>query len=513
VIRSIHLSLPAALAIVFALSSCAYPPRPGRDDAGRENAFWGMRHRDGANRSWIETDGPAELEPAWSLAPDTPIGTYVAVWRDRVYTHSYNADDKPVGPNAGCRLWALDPASGRVLWCRRAVGAVLTSLAVDRHGNVYVSDSERLMAFAPDGSPLWQVDVEAPTSSVMLYPHDRLLVVDYRGHVNLYRARDGARDAEPFRLPAAPYPTGELARRVSPGLVSTGVAATFVPEMIAQFFGYGYVVKDVPAIDDRGDIYVAANDETGAAGKLWALALDRDAAPARWQVRCAAAIGPGSDTSPSLSHDEATAYVADGDGRLFAVSTSDCGLRWSLDIGGKSATSPAVAPDGTIYMLANRKLIAVRDRGNEAQLSWTADAASIAAEFGLPGGVFDSVALIAGRYLYVTASLGHPQRGFHLPVRHCIVVLDRKTGVVISTSELGEESDSTISMDARGWLFVPTKALARGHGLTLRAEDRLDAAASAVAIAAPSTGVYAFRPRATAETVRESLADEAQTRR
>jgi len=52
---------------------------------------------------------------------------------------------------------------------------------------------------------------------------------------------------------------------------------------------------------------------------------------------------------PALSPDGATAYMGSTDGKLYAINTADGSLKWSYSTG-LFASSPAIAPDGTIYV-------------------------------------------------------------------------------------------------------------------------------------------------------------------
>ncbi len=66
-------------------------------------------------------------------------------------------------------------------------------------------------------------------------------------------------------------------------------------------------------------------------------------------------------------------YVADAGGGLRALDVGPTGQHrtaWTLDLGGTSYSSPAVAPDGTVYVAHDRELVAVRDDGGAARIAW-----------------------------------------------------------------------------------------------------------------------------------------------
>lgn len=67
-------------------------------------------------------------------------------------------------------------------------------------------------------------------------------------------------------------------------------------------------------------------------------------------------------------------YVADNAGTLLALDVPAAGpphRAWRLKIGSGGFSSPAVAPDGTVYVAADTTVMAVRDRGDRADVRWT----------------------------------------------------------------------------------------------------------------------------------------------
>jgi outer membrane protein assembly factor BamB len=455
-------------------------------------ADWPVRHRDVRNSDHGEGMAPDRLEPAWFHGPDLPIGTFVAIDGDLLFTHSYNADDKPGGAHRGCHLWALDAKTGAVRWCRREVRAALTSLALDGKGGVFIADTRALFRFDRAGRVVWRRSIPSETSALSWTADGGLLVADYAGHVAIYDPSSGRRRTRAFRLPAAPYPRGPFTAADAPGQLEAGVGADYLPRLLDNFFGYGVVIKDVPAVvPQTGRIFIAANNVDGSKGLLYGLDIDRRG---RIRIACSPEIGANSDTSPAISPDGRSLYTAAA-GELFAVDTGSCAVRWRVRREGVAASSPLALPDGRIVLMAGGSVSAYRDLGDAAALLWQTEGDATAAREGFDKGVFDSVAIgAASRRIYVTASFGPRRSGITFPRAHRLVVLDAADGRVISTAPLGAESDSTPSISRDGWIYVPTKSLAHAHWISEQRLGRLPETFRGLPLPTPRNGVYAFRP-------------------
>lgn len=453
---------------------------------------WPVRHGDPSNSDHVGGTAPDHLEPAWFHGPDVPIGTFVAIDGDLLFTHSYNADNKPAGAYRGCHLWALEAKTGDVRWCSSEVGAALTSLAVDGKGGIFIADTEELFRFDRTGKIVWRRNIPSETSALTWSIDGGLLVADYAGNVRIYDPATGRLRTKPFNLPAAPYPRGPITPTDAPGQLEAGVGADYLPRLIDNFFGYGIVIKDVPAVvPESGRIFIAANSRDGKIGLLYGLDLDRRG---RFRIACETEIGANSDTSPAISADGASLYTAAA-GELFAIDTRSCRIRWRVKRDGVAAASPLVFPDGRVVLMAGGNVSAFRDRGTSGELLWQRTGDDIAKTDGFEHGVFDSVAVgAASRRIYVTATYGPRVAGIPFPKAHRLIALDAKDGRLVSSAPLGAESDSTPSISRDGWVYVPTKSLAHAHWISERKLGRLPEPFRHLPLPNPSNGVYAFRP-------------------
>lgn len=68
------------------------------------------------------------------------------------------------------------------------------------------------------------------------------------------------------------------------------------------------------------------------------------------------------------------AYVADMGGSLVALDVGRDGAHrraWQRELGGTSYSSPAVGPEGNVYVASDRTVTAVRDQGARSSVAWT----------------------------------------------------------------------------------------------------------------------------------------------
>jgi outer membrane protein assembly factor BamB len=76
--------------------------------------------------------------------------------------------------------------------------------------------------------------------------------------------------------------------------------------------------------------------------------------------------------SPAVNQAETILYAQDMGGTLWAWNIANDRLtkRWSVDLGGGSYSSPALAPDGTIRTSSGNDLVSIKDDGKRATVQW-----------------------------------------------------------------------------------------------------------------------------------------------
>ena len=110
---------------------------------------------------------------------------------------------------------------------------------------------------------------------------------------------------------------------------------------MATPFATGGPILSSPSIGADGTIYVGSDD-----GKVYAVKPD---GTAKWAIPFA--TGGGVRTAPAIGSD-GTIYVGSRDSKIFAIN-ADGGEQWVWDAAGEVNSSPAIGPDGTVYVGSN----------------------------------------------------------------------------------------------------------------------------------------------------------------
>ena len=207
------------------------------------------------------------------------------------------------------------------------VGAGFTTPAIGADRTIYVSASNgsHLVALSPNGTKEWSFSAAGTVTSSSVIGADGTI---YFGDTQANNSGE---------LPSELYavnPNGSQKWR----------------------FRTGFGVRSSPAIDADGTIYVGSDDS-----KLYALNPD---GTKKWsfltggQVESSAAIGG-----------DGTIYFGSNDGNLYALNPEGTEI-WNFPIGpsgGEETCTPAIGPDGTIYMIGTA-LFAVNPNGSD---KWT----------------------------------------------------------------------------------------------------------------------------------------------
>ena len=228
--------------------------------------------------------------------------------------------------SADKNLYAVNP-NGTVKWTRSLGGNVQSSPAVGPDGAIYVGSGDKnLYAVNPDGSVRWAFPTNGRVFSSPAVSADGGTVYVGSDDKNLYAVT-----------------------------VATGASAWAAP------FAATDRIPSCPAIAPDGTIYVGSWDKN-----LYAVNPDGSR---KWSLAAAGRI----NTCPAIATG-GTVYIASfGAGSapatLYAVNPTTGLANWSFPLGGLYVySSPAVAPDGTIYIGAESdggKLLAVKPDGTK----------------------------------------------------------------------------------------------------------------------------------------------------
>ena len=116
-------------------------------------------------------------------------------------------------------------------------------------------------------------------------------------------------------------------------------------------FSTGGYVESSPAVGPDGTIYIGVRYDKNGAYQGRVIAINPGGST-KWQTD--PPLTDWVNSSPALSADGSTVYVGCWNGKLYAFEAGTGTKRWELDTHGFiSNSSPAVGPDGTIYVGAS----------------------------------------------------------------------------------------------------------------------------------------------------------------
>lgn len=434
---------------------------------------WQTRHGDPCNTDYLPVDGPAQPRVSWRALPGVPAATFAAVDRHGcIYLSTLNGPD-------GANLHSLDP-DGDLRWSARARPS-LTSLGITPEGDSFLADGEALHKRSRDGELAWSRPLKREVSAVMFMPDGAVLAPTIDGHMELYDPKDGTRLAA-ARLPVTDMLEGvghddmpmTSARRRAflAGFKAINISRDYAQRAAQRFLGIGVAAKNVPAICPDGRVLtVVATTPGGAAGSSSTM-LGLDLRGEQFDVAFATEVGPGCDTSPTLSAHGARAYCVDRSGTLFALETRNGQVCWQLALGRASSASPNAAPGGLIYVSIKTEILCVRDRGDRGEIEWRSDLTTEAERRGSTAVLVNSVLVLSARRLYGVCAYGAPGPHGFAPKQHALLVFDRHSGQLEHHSALTHESLCTPSITGSGTLLVPAKPFY--SGVYVGAGERLD---------------------------------------
>ncbi len=338
----------------------------------------------------------------------------------------YVATGKGPGTSA---LTALN-ATGHIVWQSAPYqqpndldsGAILSAPAIDEAGDLYLTDSNQFWAFHGDGRIKWvqqQPRDAKPALSSQFIGHS-VVVVTGNGLVIARKRSDGSLSAPVLPLPnlapiSAPREdAGRLlpfAQRIDPALSAT---------VAGILFGGSWPVSNTPAVHPAlPRLYIQAttaksNKPQGSA--LFALDLDEQAG--FWHIAQQLQMAGSSATSPALSPDGTTVYLAEDNSNLVAVDAMSLERRFSVPLGNNILASPTVGADGTIYVNA-AAVVALDPQGT---ILWKQDFATLAKANQRQGARANSVITASADRLYVVANSGTKPFLVSLDPRHGAIV-------------------------------------------------------------------------------------------
>jgi hypothetical protein len=356
----------------------------------------------------IPLDAPTGLELLWHSAPNY---SYFNPCSSGPEGHVYCASYKdPTNPEGECNLIALDYQTGELLWddgdsnggvCLLDSFAFPTTPLVDRDGNVYAADSQRIVSYTADGQVRWMQNYPAlltagsPTGKpntpfgMNVLPTGELITGTLGDAFILVMDR-GTGDllAEPFDLPASKLAGGgEGLQRPEWALEKFGGPVGAQAVWDSSFADTDNENDNDISVDGHtGTIFVTSAAEAPndlceepddpatpcGDGKLWALEYD-SSQPFASRISVVFTVrfpGPGgSATTPTVSTDGRYVVVGNNDMQALAVDLPACLAQFAgtpgtpandynectdtatFDLPTNLFASPALTPDNKLLTL------------------------------------------------------------------------------------------------------------------------------------------------------------------
>jgi outer membrane protein assembly factor BamB len=313
---------------------------------------WAAQYGDAANSSYTSVAGAEALRLEWSRSVKGDLGAAVALGSGQYLAVNGQTP-------AGCSLmvWEADN-NARQRWCTRLwQGGGFSSPLWDGFDNLYMGQPGAMLSFPPTQWIRWrQPVIGMPTTARILAP-DHLLVVTHLGQVLLFDAHRGTVIGTPLDLVEGVDPTDSQR-----GLADCRLGRPRCP------------VASAPAFAANTNMVVVPVWQPGApASVLVGLKYNPDRNPKLSVAWTSDAVKAGTTASPVASADGSTIYVNGRDNKLWAIDARDGKPKWSTPLKFLPQTPPSVAPNDDVIAGAgpDTQLIAIKDRGDHADVIWT----------------------------------------------------------------------------------------------------------------------------------------------
>lgn len=400
-----------SLATVAALTAAACGGGGEAIDAFAPDG-WPVVHGDSRNSSSTEHVGLSDVRFAWSRPLGATTSSPVSIAASgQMFVSTFG--------EAGCNLFSFEIESGRKRWCNRVGPSVGTETPlVDSVANVYVGDDGGFSSFNEHGQLRWRTPTNGVPRSAQFLGDGSVLAVTQFGQINVLDTQTGKSVVPIHDLIDPPDFLAEPGADFLPPATGLDACASGSAEC---------AVAATPAVDlDSSNIYLVLWRSGAVAPQLISLHYDAEATPSITERWSSELLPAGVSSSPVLSEDGSTIYLADVDGRVSAFDASNGSQRWTFGAGFGASNTPSVAGDGSIVPSGGEGSVrSIRDDGTSASVSWSRDDLQ---QLGTPVSTAD------GRIVTVVG------RGDDV----VLVALDSASGETVSEQVLDGASGSTV---------------------------------------------------------------------
>lgn len=333
--------------VLAAVAACSGSPQPP------EGAGWVSAGAGGHNSSVIAREAIAEPESAWwrTFGEPTP-GSAVIASTGQLFV----AVEAPY-----CNLYGLDIDTGRKRFCAN-LGPWVTQPTTDSVANVYTGFAGEARSMNEHGQVRWFTPVYGTPRPAVDLKDGNVLVVTHLGQINLLDTTTGLQQMPIHDL--LPQPS------FRDGPVEFGNPAAGMPDCADG--GAACPVAAAPAFDaDSGTLYLVLWRTGAIAPQLVSLQYTGGEKPTLTERWSSDLLPAAVSSSPVLSADADTVYVADIDGNLLAFDSESGARRWAVpDVGG---TEPPVVTSENLIIPStgdNAHPRALRDTGDSLESAW-----------------------------------------------------------------------------------------------------------------------------------------------
>ena len=370
--------------------------------ASIEPQTWALGRRTLQNTAFTPDQAPIPQKIKWTYANPLPLLAVPAVVDDRIYLTTQDGLIVALDRQTGETVWefrnrnglpssstpavagdlvifgllpgviiALDRETGSVRWqwSKRDGTSHVFSSPIVVNGTVYIGAGETLYAFdVITGRQLWAYPAKEWILSPVAYADDTVVVatrgsllhiVDTKtGHLRLIY--DSSRSSD------GPVIDGNRAYFTSQGGIVWAIdrrAITYPLERAVWYWKFQFFVWNM------------LSDAPQQKGSLWGTRVEGDTL-----------------SIPAFAHN--TVYVANLEGKVFALDGDTGGVRWSTDVGFKTTTAPTVA--GKTVLIGTREGFVFGLDADTGEILW---------DFKAMGTIMDSP-IVVGDTMYVVAADG-----------------------------------------------------------------------------------------------------------
>ena len=456
-------------------------------------------HGDASNSDEIDCASGSEYVESWHALEGLGLPQPNTFSPDGLTTYVTSTNPDP----EGCRVHALDTATGEVLWCRNYPPTIsYGSVEVDADGALYFTAEDKVISLDANGDERWTTPISQGVEGELawglhFHPSGPVTTVSQSGLVLLIDRADGSvlsslsiPEAYDFVAPATLDLDLDLSMLL-PAAVNADIESVWgIPQEgeadagFNTFLGAGGFVDNTVGISTTGDIYVIGGGPDEDHGALVQIHVEGTAEAPELVPGWYTVTNAGSATSPSITKDGRYVTVSDGSSsdtflnpaavdarvKVMDIDACDantdtdadpnvCGVlyeeqveRWPL-IG-----APATLEDGTVLFWelgldfaadeTDRDVVAM----NESGVLW---------EAALPNDMdWTSVITVTQNHVIGTGTAVTPSAesvlNLNLPktTTNALVILDRHTGDVVFTADIPDDAAGTVSIGPNGELYV-----------------------------------------------------------